>query len=219
LISSLAHELRTPLAVVVGYAELLRTRDDPAVRKEASERILEAAERLSRALDDLLVVFALDRGHLQVDVQPLELEHAVRQAVRLFGGKTSGCSIALRPPSAWPQVYGDQEHLDRVLVDLLRIVCRHTPVGSEVEVAVTADGATASIDVSGGGPTLSPEQLATVFDRLPARDPAAGGTGLELYKARRLVELQGGAISATSRPGAGSTFTITLPIAGEQDVG
>jgi signal transduction histidine kinase len=216
-ISSLAHELRTPLAVVVGYAELLRHREDEAVRKEASERILEAADRLSHALDDLLVVYAIDSGYLVVDVQPLDLERAVRQALRLLGGKARGDSIALRAPDAWPRVYADEEHLGRVLTDLLRNAWRLTPVGSQAqaELAVTADGASVAISVSDRGPGLSPEQLATLFDRPPSRDAAAGGTGLELYKARRLVELQGGAITASSREGAGSTVTITLPIAGE----
>jgi signal transduction histidine kinase len=213
--SSLAHELRTPLAVIVGYAELVGRRDDEAVRREASERILEAAERLSYALDDLLVVFAIEGDHLLVEVQPLDLEAAVRQAVRRFDGKGSGPAIALRAPATWPQVYGDDEHLGRVLTDVLRAARRRTPHGLEVEVAVSADGTSASIAVADGGPALSREELATLFEWPPARDPAAGGTGLELYKARRLVELQGGTISAASRPATGAIFTITLAIADE----
>jgi K+-sensing histidine kinase KdpD len=209
-LSSLAHELRTPLAVVVGYAELLRHRGDETLRAEAAEAIVQASTRLSQAVDDLLVVFALDGECLPVDVQPVELEPVLRQAVERFG---EGSATALSAPETWPVVHADEEHLGRVVTDLLRVVSRGAPAGSEVEVAVSADDTSASIAVAGGGLALAPEQLATVFDRPPKQDAQAGGTGLELYKTRRLVELQGGTISATSLPASGSTFTVTLPLA------
>jgi signal transduction histidine kinase len=216
LISSLSHELKTPLSVVVGYAELLERRSDEAVRLEASKRIREAAERLSYSLDDLLIVFAIDAGYLVLDIGPLDLEPAVREAVRLFESRGSGCSVSTRAPGGvWPSVRADEEQLVRVLTDLIRNASTGASDDCEIEIAASADADSASISVSDNGSGLTAEQLAAAFERLPAGHPGPGQTGLELYKVRRLIELQGGTISVTSRPGEGSTFTFILPLAGE----
>ena len=215
-ISSLSHELRTPLAVVVGYAELMQRRNDEDFRREASGRILEAAERLANAIDDLLVVFAIEAGYLPVDLQPVDLEAALRHAIEPFEARHPECALAITAgDDAWPAVYADEEHLGRVLTDLLRNArARADPC--ELQIAVDADEDSASISVSDNGPGMTPEQLAAAFERLRVPDwsrHVAGATGLELYKVRRLVELQGGTISATNRPRVGSTFTFSLPVA------
>jgi len=215
-ISNLAHELRTPLAVIIGYAELLRLRDDEETRKEAPERIVTAAQELGWVVDDLLTVFAIEAGALLIDAQPIELETAVTQVVEEFRQRSGSYLFATSTEGPWPVVAADQQHLSRILTSLFMNACKASADGGEVRIAIRREDDFAVVEVSDDGIGLTKKQLAVVFDRFAVDLPEQLGvrrSGLELYKVRRLVELQGGSISATSEPGKGASFTFTLPLA------
>jgi two-component system OmpR family sensor kinase len=127
--SRLAHEVRTPLAVVVGYAELLAHRDDEETRRQAPVRILEAAEVLSNVVDDLLTLIAIESGTLVVDAVQLDLAAAVE--VALAG---TGLTVAADGPR--PLVHADPEHVARIVRNLARLA----PEGGDLRVSVSRDG-------------------------------------------------------------------------------
>ena len=194
LVSELSHELHTPLALIVGYAELLQIRTDEVTRRDAPTRILEAAERLAAAMDTLLVVLALDAGWLSVEPTPVNLETAL-----------AGLSPAV-DGSAFVLV--DEEHLGRILQTLLAI----GPGPADVRIAERAG--VASIAILNAGIELSEAQLEQFFDRAaPAGLPVR--SVLDAYIARMLVELHGGAISAEAVAGKGLRIVFTLPLAPE----
>jgi signal transduction histidine kinase len=219
-ISHLAHELRNPMSVIFGYAELLQFRDDEATRLEASTRIVQAADHLSQVIDDLLTVFAIDAGALHPEPVRVDLESLLSEIAARFEARSEQHSFSLSSlDGSWPRVSADGEQLTRVLTNLLLNACKHSPDGCNVRITVKREGGFASIAVTDDGPGLAPEQLAVVFDRFSGAAPPGHlevrGSGLELYEVRRLVELHGGTISAESEPGRGSTFTFTLPLADE----
>jgi signal transduction histidine kinase len=214
LVANVTHQVKTPLAVIRGYAELLGARDDDATRQEAAAQIREATDVLDFMVDDLIVVFALEAGVLPLEPEPLDLAEAAEAAITRVSSRFARHTFAPRLEGA-SRVHADAEHVDRILVTLLLNACRLSPEGGKIVIdGRNADGeVTAS--VSDSGPGLPEEELAAAFER---HRPSAAversefrSTGLELYKVRRLVELQGGSVTAESRSGHGSTFSFTLP--------
>lgn len=219
-VSNLAHELRTPLTVILGYAELLRARDDEETRREAPARIIEAAEHLLFVVDDLLTVFALDVGGLTLDPTAVDLHDAVAAAIRAFEPRSENHRFtATCDGECW--VSADDEHLTRIVTNLLLNAVNGSPNGGDVVMRIEKDRGFAELSVSDNGVGLTKEQLDTVFDRLarvqPPDYPKIRSTGLELYKVRRLVELHGGSVAAESEPGKGSTFCVRIPLLGEDE--
>jgi signal transduction histidine kinase len=220
LVANVAHQVKTPLAVIRGYAELLGARDDDATRHEAAAQIREAADVLDLMVDDLIVVFALEAGVLPLEAEPLDLAEAAEAAVARVSGRFARHTFAPRFEGA-SLVYADAEHVGRILGTLLLNACWLSPEGGEVVINGRNAGEDVTVSVSDSGPGLPEEELAAAFERY--RPSAAversefRSTGLELYKVRRLVELHGGAVQAESRLGHGSTFSFTLPRALEGD--
>jgi signal transduction histidine kinase len=217
--SNLAHELRNPLAVILGYAELLRVRDDESTRIEAANRISEAAQHLGYVADDLLTVFAIESGMLEIEPAPVDLESIVKDALAGFAATEHDYVFSSEAENGrWPRIEADSQHVSRILTNLVLNACRRSPDAREVAVSVRTDDGFAAVTVSDNGVALTNEQIARAFDRLAPIEvpghPEIRSSGLELYKVRRLVELQGGAVTAESGPGRrGSRFTFTLPLA------
>lgn len=208
--------MKNPLAAILGYAELLRRRDDEAVRAEAPERIHEAALRLSYVIDDLLTVLALEAGTVALDPLPLELGAAVTTAFDEVAS-SQGTSHTLRtaPDAAsWPWVNGDAHYVSRILANVLLVACRVAPGDSEIFVDVGRRDGRAEVTVSASRLAVAEEELARLVDG--DASTTTGGTGLELYKARRLIELHGGALSADAAGGA-PTIRFTIPLAEEDE--
>ena len=204
------------MSIVVGYAELLSAREEDEDKREAAQQILDAAARLSYATDDLITTFALDAGSLYVDPEHLELREVVAEVVRALEKRSRPCTFAIRSDEDEIIVSADDEHLGRVVRNLLLNACAFMPNGGDVDVALSHDTSYAAVAVTDRGVGIAPAYLERVFHRVPP--PTGAGwtprrTGLELFTAKRLVELQGGTISARSAPGVGSTFTFTVPLA------
>lgn len=221
LVANVAHQVLTPLSVIRGYAELLEARDDDATRLEAAAQILEATDVLASMVDDLLIAFAVEAELLAVEPEPVDMGGAADEAIHSVARRSRRHSFT----TAWSDgglvlASADPEHVIRILTALLLNACRLSPAGGEITVAGRNDGDAVSVSVSDTGPGLEVEDLAVAFDRdRPGAATARSelrSSGLELYKVRRLVELQGGAVGAKSTPGAGSTFEFTLPRASEE---
>jgi signal transduction histidine kinase len=163
------------------------------------------------------VVFAIEAGEVVVDVEHTELRECVEQCLGRFEPYTGRHSfITDNGDAEWPSLLADRAHLLRILRNLVLNALRCSPDGGDVAVEVRTEGGFAVVTVRDEGCGFTAEQLEVLYERrgieLIAGDAAQRSTGLELYKVRRLVELQGGTVSAESRRGEGAALTFTLPL-------
>ncbi len=217
-VADASHELRTPLAAVRAYAELFtrgasRRPDDLARAMTGIER---ESERMSVLVEDLLLLARLDEGR-PLAREHVELEQVVTEAVETAATVEPEREIELHAESA--AVLGDRDRLRQIVDNLLANVRAHTPAGAPVRVSVERRNGSAVVEVADSGPGMSAEEAAHVFERFyrsdASRSRASGGVGLGLSIVAAVAEAHGGSVSARSEPGHGSTFRITLPLAGE----
>jgi two-component system, OmpR family, sensor kinase len=213
-----SHELRTPIAAVRAHAELYQRRGDKAGdAAPVMAKIEQEAKRLTRLVDDLLLLARLDEGR-PLASQPVDLGalavDAVDAARTLDPGRTVELSVA-----GSVEVRGDRDRLRQVIDNLLTNVRLHTPPGTSATVSVTATTTEAVIGISDSGPGLSDDDRARVFERFYRADPSrardSGGTGLGLSIVAAILTAHGGTVGVESRPGGGTVFRARLPLLGE----
>ena len=219
-VADASHELRTPLAAVRAYAELFErgAATRPTDLERSMKGINRESERMTVLVDDLLLLARLDDGR-PLERVPVDLEEIVGEAVETAHAVEPGRAIELQAEPT--VVVGDRVRLRQIIDNLLANVRAHTPPGAPVEVTLTRRNGTAEIAVRDSGPGLDEEQLAHVFERFyrvdGSRARASGGVGLGLAIVAAVAEAHGGSVSASSEPGAGSTFRIVLPVADSTD--
>ncbi|MBL8307320.1 MAG: response regulator [Rubrivivax sp.] len=217
-LANMSHEIRTPLNAVLGLAQLGSRGGDTQQAAEHFARIQEAGRHLLGIIDDILDLSKLEAGKLGVERRPYCLAAAVEAAVRLVAGRTEVKGLALRvelDPALPPWVMGDALRLKQVLVNLLGNAVKFTAKG-EVALRVHAEGAWFLLQVTDTGIGMDAAQMARLFQPFEQADSSTtrrfGGTGLGLAISDNLVRLMGGRITVDSRPGAGSRFTVSLPL-------
>jgi len=214
-----AHELKTPITSLRGYAELTMRRvqggrvTDPQEIVRALETIDRQADRLAILVNQLLDISRLDQGTLELNRQVVDLVALVRHVVETMQASTMRHTLTLRAPSSLP-AFVDPVRMEQVLYNLVDNAIRYSPQGGPVEVDVTTPTpGTVRISVRDYGVGIPPEQrpyLFTRFFKAGVKRPA-GGLGLGLYIGQRVVALHGGTISAEFPEDGGSRFIITLP--------
>jgi two-component system sensor histidine kinase BaeS len=214
LLADLAHELRTPLAVIQGTVEgVLDGLYAPDPRH--LEPVLDETRVMARLLDDLRTLSTAEAGVLRLDRTTVEPGDLVDDAVGAFRSRADAAGVALdgRVDPGAPAVDADPVRIGEVLGNLLQNALRHTPAGGSVEVtAASADGGRAvSFAVEDTGSGIPPEDLPHVFERF-VKSADSGGAGLGLAIAKTLVEAHGGTIAAENRAGGGTTVRFTLPV-------
>jgi PAS domain S-box-containing protein len=220
-IATLSHELRTPLNSVLGWARLLRIgKLDAKDARRAVEAIERGATTQAQIVDDLLDVSRIVRGELKLDVRPIDLVPIIEASIETVRPAAAAREIevaAVLSTRAGP-VAGDAGRLQQVLWNLLSNAIKFTPAGGRVELRLEQRGGQVELAVSDSGAGIAPEFLPHVFERFRQADSsttrAHGGLGLGLAIVRHLVEAHGGTVEAASGGlGAGSTFTVRLPVA------
>ena len=211
----LAHELRNPLAAIGGAArvlELAHARDTPAAR--AHEVITRQVGHISHLIEELLDVERVVSGKIRLAREPLDLAAALRRAVGTFTNDTAlDRRIEIITDPVW--VEWDPLRLDQVLTNILTNAVKYTPAGGRIRVTLREESAEAVLSVEDTGFGITPRLLPFIFDMYAQADRtlerAQGGLGIGLTLVRRLVELHGGTIMASSEgEGRGSTFTVRL---------
>lgn len=223
LFGDLAHEIRTPVAVLEAYFEAL----EDGVRTltpETATMLRDQTRRLVRFSDDVAALAkaeesAVSMAYSSVDVGALAQRSAVAAQER-FAAKD--VALQVRMADDVVSLWADEQRLSQVVGNLLDNALRHTPPGGSVEISASRRGDQVTIVVSDTGDGVAAEHLPHLFERFyradNARDREHGGAGIGLAIARALVEAHGGTISAASAgPGTGSTFTIQLPMATPKD--
>ncbi len=220
-VADASHELRTPLSAVRAYAELYDrgAAERPADLERSMRGISRESERMSLLVDDLLLLARLDDGR-PLEREPVQLDEVVGEAVETAQAVDPDRAIELHAEPA--TVLGDRDRLRQIVDNLLANVRAHTPPGTPASVSVARSNGSAEIAVTDAGPGLDEEHLAHLFERFYRADlsraRASGGVGLGLAIVAAVAEAHGGTVSASSRPGEGTTIAIALPLAAEQDV-
>lgn len=215
--ADIAHDLRTPLSVILGYTEALREGKLPP-DQEIFETLHGEAQHLQRLVDDLRTLSLADAGELPLMRQPLAPRQMLERAAAAYRAQASARGIALHLQAApdLPTVQVDPKRMAQVLGNLLSNALRYTPAGGRITLAAATQGDRLLLQVQDTGSGIAPEDLPYIFERFYRADPARqqhdGSSGLGLAIARSLVEAHGGTITVTSQPGQGTTFTISLPL-------
>jgi signal transduction histidine kinase len=220
-LADVAHELRTPVTAIDGFATALADgtahRDED--RTEAAEFIREEAARLSGLVRDLQQLTVLDLDP-RIDPRPADLAELGRQAVTRLSADAQARGIDLQGPAEDDRVavVTDAGHVETVLANLVTNALRATPPGGRVRVVADGDHREAWLRVEDTGRGIAAEHLPRLFDRLYRVDPARGrtdqsGSGLGLAIVRRSAEVLGGRVEVESEVGRGSAFTLRLPAA------
>lgn len=216
LAADVAHELRTPLAGLRGYAEAVRDGVLPPTA-ENLDAIAAEAVRLGRLVQDLEDLTRLDADQFELHRRPTDLAVLIQGALRVREQDIRTKEIRLEAvlPGDLPPVDADPDRINQVLHNLLANAINHTPRGGRITVRLARDSASQRVSVANSGPGIDPADLPFIFERFyrgdRSRSRATGGSGLGLTIARKLVEAHGGSISAESRPGEGTSFTFTVP--------
>ncbi|MEP7356012.1 MAG: ATP-binding protein [Anaerolineales bacterium] len=216
LLADIAHELRTPLAVLQGNLRAVLDGVYPLEMGEVAT-VYDQSRLISRLVDDLGQLALAEAGQLRLNLVEIDIRPVVQAAVETWTGVAQEQTITVRPALAaqLPWVQADAARLTQILNNLLANALRHTPPGGSVTLAAEALDEGVRLSVADTGDGIAPADLARVFDRFyrgdKARARGSGGSGLGLAITKALVEAMGGTIAVTSQVGVGSTFTVTLP--------
>lgn len=219
-LANMSHEIRTPLNAINGFAELLA---DPSFgtlneqQRSFVDRISEAGQHLLQLINDVLDLAKVEAGSITLDRQPVRLDLAAEQVIKIIKGtaRNRGITIHLEVAAEEPLVFADERRVKQVLFNLLSNAIRYSPENSEVRVKVEIEDETARVSVSDQGvgvPLHEQERIFQEFVQLGDSKQRTGGAGLGLPLSRKLVRLHGGDIGVRSTPGQGSTFWFTLPV-------
>lgn len=216
LLSSVSHDLRTPLAVVTGAAStLLEETLEPSVRRELTDTILQEADRLNRLVQNLLDMTRLEAGALRVRKQWQSLEEVIGVALERVEKVLGDREVATSLPEDLPLVPLDSLLIEQVLVNLLENAAKYTPPKSPIRIAARVVDAGVEIEVSDRGPGITAGQEVLIFEKFHRARSDERGAGLGLTICRGIVVAHGGRIWAGSHEGGGASFRFTLPIEGE----
>ena len=221
IVSTVSHELRSPLTSVKGYTSLLLSRWDRIAddkKKEMLEQVHHDADRVTRLIGELLDISRLQTGRLVLRRQMVDLRELTTSVVQKVTMEYPELECDLRFSDDFPRVYADPDKLEQVLTNLVENACKYaTPKGMVVEGTVHGDDVTVAVSDRGEG--IPEADLPKVFTKFFRRDLGKPtGSGLGLWISRGLVEAHGGELEATSHLGKGTTFQFTLPADAFEDL-
>jgi two-component system sensor histidine kinase KdpD len=217
LLSSVSHDLRTPLAAITGAASSLLEQGAPlseASRRDLLQTIYEEADRLGLHVANLLEMTRLQAGQLTVRKELQPLEETIGSACRRLERQLKGRQVNITLPPGLPLVPADAVLLEHVFFNLIENATKYTPAGSPLEISAHVQGPAVVVEVSDHGPGLGEGEEERIFDKFyrgQARG-SSGGAGLGLAICKGVVEAHGGRIWAQNRPDGGAVFRFTLPL-------
>ncbi len=217
LLNSISHELRTPIATIMGAASGLV---DPSIsaseqaRMELTEAIQTAADRLNRLVENLLDMSRLESGRMRLKLDWCDVGDIVGVAAKRFDQCFRERPFKIQLPPDLPLVQLDYVLIEQVLVNLIDNACNYTPKGTQIQLSAQMVDHTLELVVSDNGPGLPPDDFERVFEKFyRVKGSISGGTGLGLSICRGLVEAHGGTMTAGNSSEGGARFVIRLPAA------
>jgi two-component system sensor histidine kinase KdpD len=216
LLSSVSHDLRTPLASITGAASTLLdsgARLDEGVRHDLLEALHEEADRLNRLVQNLLEMTRLEAGALVPHTAWHSVEEVVGAALGRFGKALAERPVTTRIPAELPLVPMDDVLIEQVLMNLIDNALKYTPAGSPIEIGAWDAGTEVVVEIADRGPGLPPGEERAVFEKFHRVGPAPSvqGTGLGLAICAGIIRAHGGRIWADNRPRGGLAIRFALP--------
>jgi signal transduction histidine kinase len=220
-VSAVYHEMRSPIAAIRGYSELLLDEKTGSLTEKQSQflgSLQRSNRRVMGLVDDLADISQIDDGRLALHLEPLDLEGLVEETVAALAStiEEMGHRVDVSLSSDMPTVMGDPQRVAQILTNLVGNACRYTPAGGRITIASSLVNGMAELTVMDTGIGIRKEEQHRIFERFyRSDDPLVQeqpGTGLGLAITRSLVELHGGHLWVKSEPGHGSTFGFTLPL-------
>ena len=213
LVADVAHELRTPIAVLqAGHEALLDEITEPSPERLTSLR--DEVLRLGRMVSDLQTLAAADAAVLQLSRQPCDLADLAGTATGSLTSQFAAAGITVTRQLTAAEVLGDPRWLHQVITNLLTNALKFTPPGGRVTVRAAPEAVDAVLTVTDTGPGIPADELPRIFDRFWRSPQAAqiSGSGIGLAVAAELAQAHGGRLSARSQPGQGTEMTLVLPL-------
>ena len=212
-----SHELRTPVSVVRAAADVMLSRDhrDEVEYREALAIIASQARRMSRLVEDMLVLARADAGGYPLRPVDLYLDELIAECCRAVGVLAAERGVTIRP-SAAPEISfrGDEDLLRQLVLNVIQNAVQHTPAGGSVTIDIEQDAVAVKMRVTDTGAGVPPGDEQRIFDRFVQLDPSrrAQGTGLGLPIARWIAEVHHGTLVLERSGAGGSTFCVSLPV-------
>jgi signal transduction histidine kinase len=219
-VSLVSHELRSPMAAVIGAARTLQDRWrtlSPEQREAFLALIADETNRLAALIGDVLDTSRIEAGTFSYSFTDVDIGRLVEDAVSTASMGQDEVRIRAHVAGSVPPIRGDRERLRQIVTNLIDNAIKYSPGGDEVEVTVRPENSSVRIVVADHGPGIPRDQQRLIFEKFGRADvPGSSkpGTGLGLFIARSIAEAHGGTLDVRSGPAAGATFVLTLPIGG-----
>ncbi len=217
-LANMSHEIRTPMNAILGFSDILSSQEEDSEKKEMLDIIKTAGRGLLALINDILDFSRIEAGKVDIDKINFSLASLINHMEHMFVAKAKEKKLSfnvLVDKSVSGIVIGDEHRINQILLNLLGNAFKFTEKGS-ITLTCGYSAQRAVISVSDSGIGISEEKLETVFSAFSQADSSTvrqyGGTGLGLAISRQLAELMGGNLTADSRPGKGSVFTLELPL-------
>jgi two-component system phosphate regulon sensor histidine kinase PhoR len=216
-VSNISHELRTPIASLKALNETLQEGaiNDPTVSDNFLDKMSAETDKLAQMVEELGELSRIESGELPIQRLPFNIAEAINMAVSRLQAQAyrAGLSLSIDVPQSIPQVLGDRDRVEQVLLNLLHNAIKFTPSGGAVSISADPNDKVVRVSISDTGVGIADDDLPRVFERFYKADKArsGGGTGLGLAIAKHIIEAHGGVITVDSVEGKGTTFTFTLP--------
>jgi two-component system heavy metal sensor histidine kinase CusS len=212
--ADLAHELRTPIANIMGEGQVALTRErTPSEYREVIESAIAECERLSGIVDNLLFVARVDAARESIERKLFDARAAVEKIAAFYRMLAEDRHVAIHC-SGEGEIYADPVLFERAVSNLVDNALRFTPDGGTIQISITLKAAHSEVTVSDNGCGITPEHLPRVFDRFYRVDPSrsSDGAGLGLALVKSIVDLHGGTARIESEVNRGTTVTLTFPV-------
>lgn len=218
LVAQISHDLRTPLAALQGYLETLQMKAETLQEGERQEYLgiaLRQSRRLTRMVEALFELAQLEARETRAELEPVALAELVQDVMQKFilSADEKGIQLSMEPPVGLSLVLADLALSERLLDNLISNAIDHTPQGGTIRIRFQQSADSVAVAIEDSGPGIAAADLPHIFDPFYRSRPATGQTGhagLGLAIARRIVDLQGGCLTAENRPDGGACFLFTL---------
>ncbi|MBI4529027.1 MAG: HAMP domain-containing histidine kinase, partial [Deltaproteobacteria bacterium] len=221
MVSALAHDIKNPLGVIVGYAETVASgllgRPENEQKLAALQRIQDNAERIVKLVTGFLDASKVESGRVEMARQPVQLNALIREVCQQEMGdlRSKNLSLSVDLDNHLPEILADAGQIERVLWNLIGNAIKFTPMGGKISVASRGENSHVRVQVKDTGRGILKEELPLLFSEF-RRLKGSGkieGTGLGLFIVKTIVEAHGGKVGVESEEGQGATFSVTLPMA------